>query len=400
MTTSPLRSLAALLPLALAGAAHANEDDAPRWAFSGFGTLGAVHSSERQADFVGSNQQPNGAGRTQQTSLSPDSELGGQVHALLTPELSAVAQLVVQHQYDNSWTPRFEWANVQYQPTSGLRVRVGRIEMPTFAVSQTRFVSYANPWMRPPQEVYLLNTVTSNDGIDATQVSHFGDSVNSLSGFYGSSVAKVPGGRKAVAKSNWGLNDTLEMGATTLRVGYVASEVVTYGPVPQPPGGSSTGAPPDAAPGARRPVWVSIGASHDTGHWFAMGEYVRFFSAVGLDVTSGYVTAGYRSGKWTPYATLAASRTHFSGILAGTPGPAAPGSVGGPGAVSALGSSPAQTSLAVGLRWDFMKNVAAKVQYDHVQLGANSQGQLVELSPDYRPGGRLNLVSAALDFVY
>jgi hypothetical protein len=54
----------------------------------------------------------------------------------------------------------------------------------------------------------------------------------------------------------------------------------------------------------------------------------------------------------------------------------------------------------LGLRWDFMKNAAAKLQYDHIDLGSNSFGPLVNKSSSYQPGGKLNLVSVAIDFVF
>jgi hypothetical protein len=431
MTNVPLRPLVAALSLVLlAGAAEAADDDLPFWSFSGFGTLAAVHSSEREADFVNSNQQPNGAGRTRATSFSPDSKLGGQITAKVTPDLSAVVQLVAQHRYDNSWTPQVEWANVQYQVSPALRVRLGRIAMPSFMVSETRHVGYANPWVRPPQEVYLINTITSNDGVDATHVSHFGDAVNSLSGFYGTSTAKIPPDITAKAKSSWGINNTLERGATTLRVSYVSLKVDIDSPLLRQlsDGLNGFGAAASAIPvpsiqaaGAQAYALerkyslkdlsrqtLSIGVSHDTGTWFVTGEYVRFIGSDAFgNSNSGYVTAGRRVGPWTPYATLAATRTAPTTVAsistAGLPVELAAGAAGLNAGVSALANdipTPTQKSMTLGLRWDFMKNAAAKLQFDHIDLGANSYGQLVQRSTSYQPGGKLNLVSAAVDFVF
>jgi len=420
----------AALALALTVAAQAAEGDPSIWSFSGFGTLAAVHSSEHEADFVGKYEQPNGAGRTQATSFSPDSKLAGQVTARFNPELSAVVQVVSQHLYDNRWTPQIEWANVQYQFSPALRVRVGRIAMPAFMVSETRNVGYANPSVRPPEEVYFLNTITSNDGVDATHVSHFGDAVNSLSGFYGRSVLKLAGGFTIKAKSNWGINNTLEMGATALRLSYVSTKVDTESSLVQQlidglnGFGAAASAIPDPsiqAAGAQAYALaqqygvkalsrqtLAIGVSHDTGHWFATGEYVRFVgSGPFANANAGYVTAGYRIATWTPYAALAAIRTPqpTAGSIstAGLPPQLAAGAAGlNAGMSGIVGNLPAPTqkSVTLGLRWDFMKNAAAKLQYDHIDLGTNSSGELTNRSPSYQPGGKLTLVSAAVDFVF
>ena len=430
MTNFELLPVVAALSLALTGVAQAADGDPSVWSFSGFGTLAAVHSSEREADFAGSNLQPSGAGRTRGTSFSPDSKLGGQVTARLSPELSAVVQVVTQHRYDSSWTPQIEWANVQYQFSPALRVRLGRIALPSFMVSETRHVGYANPSVRPPQEVYFLNTVTSNDGVDATHVSHVGDAVNSLSAFYGSTGARAPGGIRFKAKSSWGINNTFEKGATTLRVSYVYVKADAEVPSLQPlsDGLNGFGAAASAIPvpsiqaaGAQAVALaqkyslkdvprqtLSIGISHDTGQWFVTGEYVRFVgSEVFANSNSGYVTAGFRAGTWTPYATLATTKTpqHTADSIstAGLPPQLAAAAAALNAGVSAFASgipAPTQKSATLGLRWDFRKNAAAKLQVDHIDLGTNSYGHLINRSPGYPPGGKLNLVSAAVDFVF
>jgi hypothetical protein len=65
-----------------------------------------------------------------------------------------------------------------------------------------------------------------------------------------------------------------------------------------------------------------------------------------------------------------------------------------------LASRPAQKTISAGARWDFMRNVDLKLQFDHSHLGAGSPGLLSDLQPDFRPGGVVNLVSATLNFVW
>ena len=65
-----------------------------------------------------------------------------------------------------------------------------------------------------------------------------------------------------------------------------------------------------------------------------------------------------------------------------------------------LESVPAQKTISVGLRWDFMKDLDLKLQADHTRLGADSFGTLINVQPGLRPGGTVNLFSAVVDFVF
>jgi hypothetical protein len=47
-----------------------------------------------------------------------------------------------------------------------------------------------------------------------------------------------------------------------------------------------------------------------------------------------------------------------------------------------------------------VKNVDLKLQYDHTDLGAGSPGTLLNIQPGFRPGGTVNLVSIAVDFLW
>jgi hypothetical protein len=47
-----------------------------------------------------------------------------------------------------------------------------------------------------------------------------------------------------------------------------------------------------------------------------------------------------------------------------------------------------------------MSNVALKLQYDHMNLGAGSAGVLGNIQPGFQPGGTAHLLSASLDFVW
>ena len=107
----------------------------PKWHFDGYGTLGVVHSSEDQADFVADIFDPDGAGYNSELSPEVDSRLGLQATAEITPDLAAFGQIIVEHRYDGTWKPELEWANLRYDFSERLSARVGRMVLPTFLVS-------------------------------------------------------------------------------------------------------------------------------------------------------------------------------------------------------------------------------------------------------------------------
>ena len=129
----------ALLAMALCSiGARADDAGAPIFSFSGFGTLGEVHSSQDQADFTSTPFKPSGAGFSHAWSADVDSVIGAQVNANFTPRLSAVVQVVSEQNYDNSYRPHVEWANIRYEFTPDFSVRAGRTALPVLMVSDTR----------------------------------------------------------------------------------------------------------------------------------------------------------------------------------------------------------------------------------------------------------------------
>src|ERR1700684_422544 len=115
------------MPLCAVSADTVPDSGSSVFSFSGFGTVGETHSSEDKADFTASIFQPNGAGHTRIWSPEVDSLIGGQ--------LSAVVQVIAQQNYDGTYRPHVEWANVKYQFTPDLSARIGRVELPTFLFS-------------------------------------------------------------------------------------------------------------------------------------------------------------------------------------------------------------------------------------------------------------------------
>lgn len=391
---------------------QADKTEAPRFTLNGFGTLGVVHSDEDQADFATNLFVPEGVGHTRAWSPEVDSRLGLQLTANLTPRLTGVLQLITEQRYDDNYTPSVEWANLKYDITPDLSVRIGRMVQSIFMVSQYRNVGYATPWVRPPQEVYRVIPVTNFDGIDFSFRSRFDVYTNTLRGTYGRKVSKLPDGSEVTASDSMSLTNTLEWGDTTLSASYGIFHLTIDGINPLFDAFKQFG-PEGKAIADRYDVddkrfeVMALGARYDPGDWFVMGELVQSNSDTFIgDSRAWYVTGGYRFGTVTPYLTLARvwvdSSTSDPGLSLGGLPPSLAGLADGlnAGLNGLLGSVAQQKSVTLGTRWDFAQNVALKVQYERLYLDDGSPGILINTQPGFEPGGQVELFSVSLDFVF
>jgi hypothetical protein len=399
------------------GAASGEDPGAPMLAFGGFGTLGVVHSDNDQADFTATEFKPNGAGYTHSWSVDVDSLIAGQVTANITTGLSAVLQVISEQNYDNTYTPHVEWANIKYQFTPDFSVRIGRTALPIFMLTDSREIGYTTPWVRPPVEVYRLVPVTSNDGVDASYRMAFGGSSNTLQVTAGQSDPKLPqfgaiSAATARARDLVTFVDTFEKGPATLHFNYGRGRITLpeYGPLFD---AFRQFGPPGVAIANRYDVanrvatFLGVGASYDPGSWFMMGEWgdIDTDSALG-DSAGWYVSGGYRLGKVTPYVTYAKVKADSSAFDPGLNTAGLPASLAGlatslnAGLNQILGSIAVQRTISIGGRYDFVKNADLKLQYGHTNLGAGSPGILINVQPGFTPGGTVNLFTATIDFVF
>jgi hypothetical protein len=394
----------------------ANAEDAvtPMFSFAGFGTLGVVHSSEDKADFKSSVLAPNGAGYSHAWSADVDSRIGAQLTANFSGQLSAVVQVISQQGYDNSYRPIVEWANVKYQFTPDLSVRVGRIVLPDFLVSDSRKVGYANPWVRPPVEVYGLLPISNSDGMDASYRMQLGEFTNTIQGTYGIGEVKLAAddGGTAKAKNAWAISDTLEYGHATMHVTYHRASLTVDAFKPLFDGFRQFG-PEGIALAEKFDVdnklytFITLGAMYDPGDWFVMGEWgaTEAHSVLGKR-SAWYASGGYRFGKITPYVTYGQASAQCNIADPGLTLSSLPAFLAVPaaglnaGLNAVLENIPVEKTLSVGTRWDFAKNAALKLQFDHIRLGAGSSGTLTGLHPGFQLGGQVNVSSVTLDFLF
>ena len=410
------RHLCAALVLAL-GAPQVHAQWEPRFSFSGYGTLGVVHSDYDQADYLVDAFKPTGPGHTRDWSADVDSRIAGQASAAFGDRLSAVVQVIVQQRHDDTYKPVVEWANVKYQFTPDLSVRAGRVVLPVFMVTESRRVGYANPWVRPPVEVYSLVPVTSVDGVDASWRVQGGGFTHTVGANAGRANAKFPSSSgveasEAIVRDLFALAYTAESGALTARVNYGRATLTigSYDPLFEAfrffgPQGQAIADRYHVTD--RRVDFLGFSANYDPGPWFATAEWARFDTHSVLAERSGwYVSGGARFGRFTPYATYAQikvdSNTSDPGVdLALLPPQVQPLAAQANFILNQqLANFPDQKTVSLGVRWDFAKSAALKLQWDRVEMGAGSKGTFGNVQPGFQPGRTVRVVSAAVDFVF
>jgi hypothetical protein len=355
---------------------------------------------------------PDGAGYSDAWSAHVDSLIGGQVTANFSPQLSAVLQVISEQNYDNSYQPQVEWANVQYEFTPDFSMRIGRTVLPTLLYSDTRKVAFTYPWVRPPLEVYLLAPVTTSDGVDASYQIRIGEITNTLQARYGKLDAHLPNDNGDIqARHVSGLTYTGEYHAVTVHISYEPNHVTLDGINPLFDAFRQFG--PEGIAIADKyeadNVAISVttlGVRYDPGEWFVMGEAARLVSDSFVGKRTGwYLAGGYRFGAITPYITYGEAKSgnlSDPGLTLSTLPPSLAGTAAAlNGALnSLLGQNLDQSTLSIGGRWDFMTNAALKLQFDHTDIGGGSSGVLSNLQPGFQSGGKFDLFSATIDFVF
>ena len=395
-----LMASALLGAFALAGQAQA-QDSLPI-TVSGFGTGALTRTDTDGAEFTRLNQ-VSGAGKDWRTGV--DSNLGLQVTAKWSDTISFTAQgLVRKYGRNDDYQAELAWAFAKVKLNEDFSLRVGRIGMPVYFISDVRNVGYANTMLRPPTEMYRQVTFDSADGGDITYQHSFGDNTVTAQFAAGNAKVRSSDGYKVDFKPTMAVQLLLERGPFTYRLGHTRTEF-TVGDNPLLDSLSNT-------LGALRltNVLAQIPYKDVKGHFNSAGISMDYNNIVGLaeyakrktdsrlvqDTTSWYAMLGYRFGKVLPYYVHGDVKQDSIRSYPGLPttGPLAAVTAG----VTNLSRAGLQTTDGIGVRWDFYKSAALKVQMDRINT-RDGNGYFTKAKPGFA-GSTVNVYAAAIDFVF
>jgi hypothetical protein len=369
---------------------------------SGFGTGAVTRTDTDQAEFTRLNQ-VSGAGKDWRTGV--DSNLGLQATAKLSETISFTAQgLVRKYGDEDSYGAELTWAFAKFKLNDDFTVRLGRVGMPVYMISDVRNVGYANIMLRPPTEVYRQVPFDSVDGGDITYQHGFGDSTVTAQLGLGNTTVRLADGFDVDFKRTIVAQLQLENGPFTYRIGHARTKFT----IDDSPNASALTRTLTAlnftsilAQIPSRDVtgtFNSAGINMDYNNIIGMTEFAKRKTDSRLvpDTTSWYVMLGYRLGKFVPYVVHGDVKQDSVRSFATLPtsGPLAALAAGANGAIR----SGLQSSTAIGLRWDFYKSAAFKVQMDRVKT-RDGNGYFAHPQPGFA-GSTVNVYAAAIDFVF
>lgn len=400
---------------ALSGGASAADGQFDWLSFSGFGTLAASSTDDKN---VGHHFPFQKNYKADQWATDVDTRMGVQLDVNRGGTFSGVLQLTAMQRDKGEFRADVEWANVMWTINEAWRVRVGRMVTPVFMQSDSRFVGYAMIPVRYDQALTDIYALSRHDGAEAIFATGLGGGNLQLQGFAGTSKYRVPG-IELEGELIAGGAATYSYGPFTVRGGYTGGKAKVIGAAAdQFKTISAALGNPLLAPAC--PLCAgeqtkfneltegfdfslfSVGGSYDSGNWYAQAEYTSATYTGTLSDTSGYLVLGaYRWGRFTPFISASGLSTSSNNeaVLTGV-GPAAPLAAAVNGIY--LSHLVDRTTFSVGLRWDFASNVALKIQADmvkHDHPTAPMGGSFPNLSPAAYDG-KVNLYTAALDFIF
>ena len=389
---------------------------------SGYGSAALTIADTDNAQFVRPNQAA-GAGRTARTGI--DSNLGLQANVAVNPWLSATAQGLARKDGENDFGAELAWAFAKAKVSDSFSVRVGRMGLPVFMISDYRNVGYANTMLRPPGEMYSQVPLNSIDGIDGTYQFSAGDTSITTQLALGRTKAALATGPDSTVhvegKSIVALNVVAEHGPVTMRFGRAETKLtINDSPSLNTLMGSlraagsgykiaQLGALADALEVKdKKASFTSVGLGLDWNNVLVQSEYAkRKTDSYVSDSTSWYVMAGYRIGTLLPYyshASLKADGRVNNTVPAACP-PGYPAACtptlralsAGVDTLAYMRNQLEQSTDSIGVRWDFHRSAALKVQIDRIRP-KNGPGLFVQAKPGFH--GPVTVAAAAIDFVF
>jgi hypothetical protein len=295
--------------------------------------------------------------------------------------LGVTAQIISRG--TNEWSPEFEWAYISYDATDELRFLVGRQRVPFYMYSDFLDVSYAYPWITPPEGVYSV-PFDSFDGLGAIYSTSLGEFDTTVQFIYGGNSDDLAalGDAPADFEDLMGLSLTVNRDWLTLRAGYIQTNMNIYMGNPQDnplyTGWNAIGFPE---------VANNFVIEDDTGDFIELGFQVDYEGIVVIgeytsltlnntpiaDADSYYVMAGYRFDSFMIHMTYGVDEDSKDSFTTGIPSDSLP--IAGLIAVTdAFTENLTEESAyyTMGLRWDFHESAALKFEYTSYSDDLNS----------------------------
>jgi hypothetical protein len=390
--------------------------------FDGFMTVGAakivdIEDADKGAIYIGG---LGDRGISEDLSFERDTRFGLQISSDITEDMSVIAQILGLGDSGN-FNAIIEWAYIDYKITDIASVHAGKIKQPVYLVNDYVEVGYAYPWIRPPQEVYLLNNpLNTVNGIELLLQFPVGPGTLSFQPYLGSNRDDIPNAQGAFfeAENIYGMDIKYSGRGYTAHVSNFRCDVTTFGQFAVPAANNITGqALAVDLNGTGDCNVTAAGFNLDLADVVVYAEWTDRTTTDTLerpfgDTEAFYLTLGYRFGKFMPHLTFAS--------IDGEASIAQPGAVASADGVTPITPNgqtsfnfpvQIQTSVTAGLRYEVNDSAALKIEYqvidveqDTTELTAANQGFNYGLfNTDFSrlgPQDKVAIFSVALDVIF
>jgi hypothetical protein len=388
---------------------------------SGFGTVGLSHVDapsgwSYRRDF----SQPFDPGSTRgdldsrlglQLNYTPSTQFELNVQAVATRRAAAAPDSAV-----------IQWAFAAYRPTPDLTLRVGRVNLDAYLLSDHRDVGFSYDFARPPVEFYA-QLPSSLDGADIARAWNLGGALWRAKLFAGRTSTTANQIEQLPLHPVYGIMGSREADGLLLRVSAVRARLAAGSMTLEPllAALSSVAALPVAPASAQAQALMSdlnladsyatyfgLGAQYEHQDWIVSAEATRVSGEYAFDFVAGYGSVGRRFGPVTVFgiasaiesAKRAVATPPFAAELAPVIGPMAAQQIEILGAesafaVNALGAR--QRTLSLGARWDLNAQLDLKAQWDFIRV--HDDGGALWGNAALTPASA-NLGTLELDFVF
>jgi hypothetical protein len=390
---------------------------------SGFGTVGIMLSDSSTYGARTELSQDNGS-FNDRIDYKNSSVLGLQLDYVFSDNTNVVFQSVYNSQQHLNLDSTTRLAFARITPTSDWSLRLGRIPMDLFLLTQFRDVGFGYTWAHTPTEVYGLLPFRYQDGADATHYSRlFGVSLTSNI-YVGSSVAEIAsydfktsvelselyGMSLNLNAHNWSLqwrysNSVLNVDRSSHT--QLINDLTTLSQI-EGLWPNSEGTVSFLTNERSKVDYFSLAGQYDWERWSYLAEASIFQPAQNIvsDTISSYVSVIFHDNNVSYYTTYA--ENHSDGLkvdiqdinqelLAAAPqAPAVYEAV----SIALSFYSSNQSTVSLGWRWNISSQLALKFQWDTTQIDKNGASLWLNKNRFSTPKRTINTLFTNVNFIF
>jgi len=187
-----------------------------------YGTLGYAWLNDENAEYR-TGEGLNGA--TNEGSFAVDSRIALQLVGAFNSIFSTGGQVVARQNEKGDPGAEREWGFLGIQAADRVAIRLGRMSLPTFSLSDYREVGYASVLLRPPEDVYVQVPLTRFNGADVTVESLVRGALMTVQVFGGVAREKIFNDLEPELKPIVGLSGWVEGGPFKVRANLSVGQI-------------------------------------------------------------------------------------------------------------------------------------------------------------------------------